>query len=67
MNCIRCELPPGHGVVLVEIRDVHGGTYALCGTCFREREGIAPTARKGEKPAPFVRGKVPSEWLGGGR
>lgn len=54
MTCIRCARESGHGVVLVEIRDVHGGTYALCGTCFRERERIEPTARKGEKPAPFV-------------
>lgn len=54
MICLRCQREPAPGVVLVEIRDAHGGTYALCGACFRERERIEPTARRGDKPAPFV-------------
>lgn len=50
MNCIRCGRERGHGVVLVDVLDAHGGTYALCGACMREDTRIAPTARKPEKP-----------------
>lgn len=36
MNCIRCSRERGHGVVLLEVADVHGGMYMLCGVCMHE-------------------------------
>lgn len=60
-TCERCgprELP----VAMVEMDD---GVMVCLRCALAASEKIAP--RKAEKPAPFVRGKVPSEWLGGGK